>query len=82
MRYKKRYQAENGGSGGGSRKTGKNGSDVNVLVPVGTIIRQKGAKDIIADLSHDKDQVTVCRGGIGGGGNIRFKSSTNKCEKK
>ena len=82
VRYKKRYQAENGGSGGGSRKTGKNGSDVNVLVPVGTIIRQKGAKDIIADLSHDKDQVTVCRGGIGGGGNIRFKSSTNRAPRK
>ena len=82
VRYRKRYQAEKGGPGGGSRKTGKNGADINVLVPVGTIIREKGANDILADLSHDKDQVTVCRGGIGGKGNIRFKSSTNRAPRK
>ena len=82
VRYRKRYQAEKGGSGGGSRKTGKNGADINVLVPVGTIIREKGAKDILADLSHDKDQVTICKGGIGGKGNIRFKSSTNRAPRK
>ena len=82
VRYRKRYAAENGGSGGGSRKTGKNGSDINILVPVGTIIREKGAKNILADLSHDKDQVTVCKGGIGGKGNIRFKSSTNRAPRK
>ena len=82
VRYRKRYQAEKGGPGGGSRKTGKNGADINVLVPVGTIIREKGAKDILADLSHDKDQVTVCRGGIGGKGNMRFKSSTNRAPRK
>ena len=82
VRYRKRYQAEKGGPGGGSRKTGKNGVDINVLVPVGTIIREKGAKDILADLSHDKDQVTVCKGGIGGKGNIRFKSSTNRAPRK
>jgi GTP-binding protein len=82
VRYRKRYQAEKGGPGGGSRKTGKNGADINVLVPVGTIIREKGAKDILADLSHDKDQVTVCKGGIGGKGNIRFKSSTNRAPRK
>ena len=82
VRYRKRYQAEKGGPGGGSRKTGKNGTDINVLVPLGTIIREKGAKDIIADLSHDKDQITVCKGGIGGKGNIRFKSSTNRAPRK
>ena len=82
VRYRKRYQAEKGGPGGGSRKTGKNGADINVLVPVGTIIREKGAKDILADLSHDKDQVTVCKGGIGGKGNMRFKSSTNRTPRK
>lgn len=82
VRYRKRYQAEKGGPGGGSRKTGRNGADINVLVPVGTIIREKGAKDILADLSHDKDQVTVCKGGIGGKGNIRFKSSTNRAPRK
>ena len=82
VRYRKRYQAEKGGPGGGSRKTGKNGADINVLVPVGTIIREKGAKNILADLSHDKDQVTVCKGGIGGKGNIRFKSSTNRAPRK
>ena len=82
VRYRKRYKAENGGSGGGSRKTGKNGADINVLVPIGTIIKKKGAEEIIADLSQDKDQVIVCEGGIGGGGNIRFKTSTNRAPRK
>ena len=82
VRYRKRYKAENGGSGGGSRKTGKNGTDINVLVPIGTIIRKQGAEEIIADLSQDKDHVIVCEGGIGGGGNIRFKSSTNRAPRK
>ena len=82
VRYRKRYKAENGGSGGGSRKTGKNGTDINVLVPIGTIIKKKGAEEIIADLSQDKDQVIVCEGGIGGGGNIRFKTSTNRAPRK
>ena len=47
IRYRKRYKAEDGGPGGGSRKTGKNGEDVTVRVPIGTIIREKESNNII-----------------------------------
>ena len=49
IRYHKRYKADDGGSGGSSRKTGKNGTDVIVKVPVGTIIRDINSEDVIAD---------------------------------
>ena len=82
VRYKKRYRAEDGGQGGGSRKTGKNGIDVNVPVPIGTIIKDKDSKNIIADLVEHGQSMIICKGGRGGKGNIRFKSSTNRAPRK
>ena len=82
IRYRKRYKAEDGGPGGGSRKTGKNGEDVTVRVPIGTIIREKESNNIIADLVENGQSVIVCEGGRGGKGNIRFKSATNRAPRK
>ena len=82
VRYHKRYKAEDGGPGGGSRKTGKNGEDVIVRVPIGTIIREKESSNIIADLVENGQSAIVCMGGRGGKGNIRFKSSTNRSPRK
>ena len=82
IRYQKKYKAENGGSGGGSRKTGKNGADVYISVPMGTIIKKEGSNDIVADLVENKQSVIVCNGGRGGKGNLRFKSSTNQAPRK
>ena len=82
IRYHKRYKAENGGPGGGSRKTGKNGLDVVVRVPIGTIIKESDSKHIVADLIENDESVVVCEGGRGGKGNIRFKSSTNRAPRK
>ena len=82
IRYHKRYKAENGGPGGGSRKTGKNGLDVLVRVPIGTIIKESDSKHIVADLIEYDQSVVVCEGGRGGKGNIRFKSSTNRAPRK
>ncbi len=53
IRYRKKYKAEDGSNGGGSRKTGKCGQDIIIKVPVGTLIREKKSKDIIADLIED-----------------------------
>ena len=78
VRYRKKYIAERGGNGGGSRKTGKNGQDVIVKVPVGTIVKNAGSGNILADLVIDGDSRVVCHGGIGGKGNLRFRSSTNR----
>ena len=82
VRYRKKYIAERGGNGGGSRKTGKNGHDVTVKVPVGTIVKNAGSGNILADLVTDGDSSVVCHGGIGGKGNLRFRSSTNRAPDK
>ena len=78
VRYRRKYKADNGDGGGGSRKSGKNGQDVIVRVPVGTIIRNKENKDVVADLIENGETLIVCNGGKGGKGNIRFKTSTNR----
>lgn len=78
IRYRKKYKAEDGSNGGGSRKTGKCGQDIIIKVPVGTLIREKKSKDIIADLTEDHSSFILCKGGRGGHGNIRYKTSTNQ----
>jgi len=82
VRYRKKYRADVGGSGGGSRKAGKNGKNVTIRVPVGTIIREKESKKIVGDLVHNGDFIIVCNGGRGGKGNIHFKSATNRAPQK
>ena len=78
IRYQKKYKAENGNPGSGNRRTGKNGSDIQIPVPMGTIIKENGTGDILADLIENGEKFIVCRGGKGGKGNIRFKTSTNQ----
>lgn len=82
VRYRKLYRAENGAKGTGARKTGRNGTDVIVPVPIGTLIKGAGEADIVADLVAEKQQVIVCRGGDGGRGNTHFKSSTRQAPQK
>ena len=78
IRYRKKYKAEDGSNGGGSRKTGRCGLDIIIKVPVGTLIREKNSMKIIADLTEDNSSIILCRGGRGGHGNIRYKTSTNQ----
>ena len=78
IRYKKKYIAENGGNGEGSRKTGRGGKDVIIRVPLGTIIKKVDSDDVVADLIENNDSIIVCNGGIGGKGNLKFRSSTNR----
>ena len=82
VRYRRKYKADDGGAGGGSRKAGKGGKDVTVLVPVGTLIRKKDDHTIVADLVENGEEIIVCKGGIGGKGNIRFKTATNRAPRK
>ena len=82
VRYNRKYRAENGFSGGSSRKTGRSGKDKIIKVPVGTLIKNKLSKSIIGDLTQSGENVIVCNGGRGGRGNIRFKSSTNQAPRK
>ena len=82
VRYKRRYQAENGHSGRGSNKTGKNGKDITILVPAGTMVRLKGSKKVIVDLTEKGQNFIICHGGQGGKGNARFKTAKKQAPRK
>jgi len=78
FRYKKIYQASNGDKGGNSRKDGKNGSNIIIGVPVGTIIKDAETEKIIFDLDENDKEVILCKGGKGGKGNSKFATPTNQ----
>lgn len=82
IRYKKFYRAGNGGPGGSNQKTGKNGQDIYIEVPLGTLIKNKPTGMIVADLVASEQEYRACLGGIGGRGNARYKSSTNQAPRK
>lgn len=77
FRYKKQYQAKHGQPGMGAKKFGKNGEDVVIKVPCGTIVYDEN-DNILADLVRDKQKELVANGGRGGKGNVRFATSTNR----
>ena len=78
FRFTKHFRAENGANGGSTNKTGKNGQNLIIKVPCGTVIKDNETEQIIADLCEDGEQIVVLKGGEGGLGNARFKSSTRQ----
>jgi len=78
IRYSKIYRAKNGTPGSSSKKTGKNGKDIRIGVPIGTVIRNIDRSEIVADLVESDQEFIICKGGIGGRGNVNFKSSTQQ----
>jgi len=70
------FAAERGGNGGGALKHGKRGADLVIDVPLGTAVYE--GEHLLADLTHDDQQVVVARGGKGGLGNVHFTTSTNR----
>lgn len=78
FKYKKKYEAGKGEDGKGSNMFGKNGEDLIINVPVGTIIRDTNTNLVIADLKKNENEVVVARGGRGGKGNTNFKSSVRQ----
>jgi len=86
-RFHPETKAERGQHGMGSNRTGSNGADLELAVPIGTLIyEQTGDPDsplrLLADLTHAGDRVLVARGGDGGRGNARFASSTNRAPRR
>lgn len=77
FRYKRKYVAENGADGSGSRRSGKKGQDLIIRVPRGTVIREMTSGVIIADLSTDEEFIGA-KGGKGGWGNSHFATSTRQ----
>ena len=78
FKYKRHYFAKNGRPGMGQNKTGANGDDVILNVPVGTEVLLENKKTVLVDLIHEGQQYVIAEGGNGGWGNSRFKSSTNQ----
>ena len=81
-KYKPHCMAKDGKSGMKRNKTGKNGNDFIILVPVGTEVLMEDKKTLIKDLSNKNDQIIIAFGGNGGLGNINYKSSTNRSPRK
>ncbi|GAB4570145.1 MAG: GTPase ObgE [Anaerolineae bacterium] len=78
FKKKSHFKAEHGGRGGSSKKTGKNGEDLIVYVPPGTVVRDAETGEVLADLVRPGQRVVVARGGRGGRGNARFATSRNQ----
>ena len=77
FRYKRKFVAEPGGNGMGGKKHGKNGTDVIIPVPAGTLIKDPASGRIIHDMANGEDFI-LCRGGRGGWGNRHFATPTRQ----
>jgi GTP-binding protein len=82
FRYAQHFKAQLGKSGSKRNKTGANGKDLVLKVPVGTQIYEEDNNTLIYDFTKNKEKYLVASGGKGGLGNVRFKSSTNRAPKK
>ena len=79
--YGGKYKAENGEDGNKRRMHGKNGSDLIINVPEGTVIKEAESGKVIADMSGDNSRVVVLKGGKGGNGNMHYATSTMQAPK-
>ena len=82
FRYKQHFKSEKGEDGKSKNRTGRNGSDLILKVPVGTQIFEEDDNTLIFDFTKNGQRFVVANGGKGGLGNVRFKSSTNRAPRK
>lgn len=82
FRVQRRFRAENGRGGAGQNMTGAAGADLSIDVPVGTLVIDCDTSETLGDLRAIDDTLLVARGGRGGRGNTRFKSSTNRAPRQ
>lgn len=78
LKYKRKYQAENGQPGMKRNRFGKKGQDLYIKVPVGTMIIDRETGHLMKDLTQDGDSVVAAKGGRGGRGNVHYKSSIRR----
>ena len=81
-RFARQHRAENGEPGRGSDQYGRAGRDIELRMPVGTLITDLESGELIADLANDGDRAMLAKGGAGGLGNIHFKSSVNRAPRQ
>jgi GTP-binding protein len=84
FRFQKTFEAKNGSQGEGSLRTGKSGPDITLEVPIGTQVFEKRGDEYvqIADLTQEGDPVLIAKGGLGGQGNARYATSTNRAPRR
>jgi len=78
LKYRQHHVAKHGGHGEGGNRTGKDSADVEIVVPVGTVIRDTETGEQLADLVTAGERFIVAKGGIGGRGNAHFATATNR----
>ena len=78
FRHKKQFKAQDGTRGKGKNMTGASGDDLVIKVPPGTLVFDESDGSLMGDLIDQGQQLQVCKGGRGGRGNTRFKTSKNK----
>ena len=78
LKYQKHHRAEEGGSGGAARSSGKDGKDIIVEVPLGTIAKDAETGEVAVEITEDGQEIILLKGGRGGLGNDHFKSPTNQ----
>ena len=82
LKHKKLWKAERGKRGSGSNRRGRNGGDIVIRVPPGTLLIDKKEGFVIKDLAEDGASIVAAKGGAGGRGNTHFKSSTNQAPRE
>ncbi len=82
FRYKSRFAAERGRHGQGANKAGRSGRDLEISVPVGTVVTDEDGVAVLCDLSRPGQRFMVAQGGRGGRGNARFATSTNRAPRR
>ena len=82
FRYRQHFKAARGEDGKGKKKTGKNGKDLILKIPIGTQIFEEDNNTLIEDLNKPEQKLIIAKGGEGGLGNVRFKSSINRSPRK
>jgi GTP-binding protein len=82
LRYKQSFKAENGRDGEGAQRYGRNGEEVRIPVPPGTVLKDAETGDLIHDFGQDEAAFVFLKGGNGGWGNVHFKSSVNQAPRK
>ena len=78
LKLKRVFKAENGKRGAGQRMNGRDGRDVDIPVPPGTVVRDKESGEVLADLTRDGERFVLLRGGRGGKGNSHYATSVNQ----
>ena len=82
FRHQRQFRAQRGQNGMGQQRFGRGGEDVEIRVPIGTVVTNLATDEQIGDLTTHGQRLLVARGGIGGRGNVNFKSSTNRAPRK